>query len=566
VLSPAELEVLRQSLGAVPEEMGVVLVRSAYSPNIKERRDASCALFDPRGRMVAQAEHIPVHLGSMPLAVEELLRRGEDLGPGDAWIVNDPYAGGSHLPDITVISPVHAGGGKAGGRGAGERLLGFAVNKAHHADVGGSAPGSMPATARRLDEEGVVITLQPLMRADEPAGEAWKLLEEASRTPEERKGDLRAQLGANSVGAARLRSFVARYGIKRWGAFCDEVIDYSRRRMEAALSSLRAGTYAAEGTIEGPGPSHLWPPGIRVPSVGPLVVAVDVTLGGGRARFDFTRSAGEVDAPLNAPYSVTLSAVYYSLRAMTDPTIPPNHGCYLPVEVVAPRGSLLNPEPPHPVAAGNVETSQRVADVCLAALGQAAPDGPVAMSQGTMNNVLIGKSGRGAFTFYETLGGGEGGTPWRRRGGMSGIHTHMTNTMNTPVEALEAAYPLRVRALLVRRGSGGRGLHPGGDGVEKRIEVLADGAVLTLLGDRRIDGPPGAAGGEPGSPGRDRLVRRGRTYELPSKCVLKLVKGDVVVVETPGGGGWGAPPGPKERGEGPDGRGEAPDGRGGAPR
>jgi N-methylhydantoinase B len=549
VLSPSELEVLRQSLGAIPEEMGVVLVRSAYSPNIKERRDASCALFDPGGRMVAQAEHIPVHLGSMPLAVEELLGRGEDVAPGDAWIVNDPYAGGSHLPDITVISPVHAGeGGGDGGKGSEGKLLGFAVNKAHHADVGGSAPGSMPATARRLEEEGVVIPLQPLMRAGEPAGDAWKLLEEGSRTPEERMGDLRAQLAANSVGAARLGSFVGRYGQRRWAAFCDEVIDYSRRRMEAALARLREGTYGAEDVIEGPGSSRskLWPPGISVPKVGSLDIAVEVTIGGGRARFDLSGSAGQVDAPMNAPYSVTLSAVYYSLRAMTDPTIPPNHGCYLPIEVVAPKGSLLNPERPHPVGAGNVETSQRIADVCLAALGQATPDGPTAMSQGTMNNVLIGKPSRGAFTFYETLGGGGGGMPWRA--GMSGVHTHMTNTMNTPVEALEAAYPLRVRALRLHAGSGGRGLHPGGEGVVKEIEVLVDGAILTLLGDRRVKGPPGAGGGEDGSPGRDTLQRGGRTYELPSKCVLKLLKGDVIEVRTPGGGGWGKPSGGKPRG------------------
>ena len=356
MLSPSELEVLRQSLGAIPEEMGVVLVRSAYSPNIKERRDASCALFDPGGRMVAQAEHIPVHLGSMPLAVEELLGRGEDVAPGDAWIVNDPYAGGSHLPDITVISPVHASEGGAVSNGMDGRLLGFAVNKAHHADVGGSAPGSMPATARRLEEEGVVIPLQPLMRGGEPAGDAWKLLEKGSRTPEERMGDLRAQLAANSVGAARLGSFVGRYGQRRWAAFCDEVIDYSRRRMEAALARLREGTYGAEDVIEGPGSSRskLWPPGISVPKVGSLDIAVEVTIGGGRARFDLSGSAGQVDAPMNAPYSVTLSAVYYSLRAMTDPTIPPNHGCYLPIEVVAPKGSLLNPERPHPVGAGNV--------------------------------------------------------------------------------------------------------------------------------------------------------------------------------------------------------------------
>jgi N-methylhydantoinase B len=290
------------------------------------------------------------------------------------------------------------------------------------------------------------------------------------------------------------------------------------------------------------GTMDTWSPalkGVQVLKVDPVRVSVAVTVGDGRAGFDFSGTDAQVEAPLNAPYAVTLSAVYYSLRAMTDPTIPPNHGCYLPVDVIAPKGCLLNPEPPHPVGAGNVETSQRIADVCLLALGQSTRDGPVAMSQGTMNNVLIGKSSRGPFTFYETLGGGEGGTPWRR--GMSGVHTHMTNTQNTPVEALEVAYPLRVRRLSLDRASGGAGTHPGGCGIVKQIEVLTDNAVLTLLAERRACPPRGANGGMDGNPGRDRLLRGGQEYSLPSKCVLKLKKGDVIEIATPGGGGWGRP-------------------------
>jgi len=529
-LSASDLEVMRQALTSVPEEMGVVLVRSAYSPNIKERHDASCAVFDALGRMVAQAEHIPVHLGSMPLAVEGLLRLSPRLGPGDAWVVNDPYAGGSHLPDITVISPVVEGGGD---------VAGFVVNKAHHADVGGPTPGSMDPTALALDDEGVVISMQPLAEGGRPAGPVWELLRARSRTPDERMGDLRAQLAANAVGAARLAAFVGRYGRATWRAFCDEVIEYSRRRMEVALSGLVEGTYSASDVVEAPTPGPGEDEGVVVPRMHELRINLAVSVARGRARFDFAGTSPQVDAPLNAPLSVTLSAVYYALRAMTDPTIPPNHGCYSPVEVVCPRGSLLDPTPPRPVSAGNVETSQRVADVCLLALGQARPEGGLAMSQGTMNNVLIGTEGEGAFTFYETLGGGEGGSPWRR--GMSGVHTHMTNTRNTPVEALEAAYPLRVRRLALRRGSGGVGRHPGGDGLVKEVELLADAAVLTLVAERRAHRPRGADGGGDGATGADAVVRDGRRIPLPSKCRAVLRRGDVVVVETPGGGGWGAP-------------------------
>ncbi len=526
-MDAAELEVMRQALTAVPEEMGVVLIRSAYSPNIKERRDASCAVFDTLGRMVAQAEHIPVHLGSMPMAVEGLLSRGRDIGPGDSWIVNDPYSGGSHLNDVTVISAVHSKGGEH---------LGFAVNKAHHADVGGIAPGSMPAGATSLHDEGVVLDLQLLTRGGGAVGNARELLAQASRTPEERMGDLGAQVSANAVGAERIIEYVERYGYATWTAFCDEVVDYSRRRMGAALGMLTPGTYHSEGLMEAPAEPQGDLPGMVVPAMGDLLLSVDVEVSPDRVVFDLSGTSPEVDAPFNAPYSVTLSAVYFAVRAVTDPQIPPNHGCYVPVEVVCPRGCLLNPTPPRPVSAGNVETSQALAGVCLNAFGQATGEGPVASSQGTMNNVLIGATGDRPFTFYETIGGGEGGSPWRP--GMSGVHTHMTNTANTPIESLESEYPLRVHRLSLRRGSGGTGANAGGDGITKEVEVLAERAVLTLLSDRRRSGPPGGGGGGPAEPGSNTLVRGGKERGLPSKCTVEVFKGDLLRVETPGGGGW----------------------------
>ena len=527
-MDPAELEVMRQALTAIPEEMGVVLIRSSFSPNIKERRDASCALFDPKGRMVAQAEHIPVHLGSMPMAVERLLERGDDVAPGDSWIVNDPYTGGSHLNDVTVISAVHDS--------KDEGLLGFVVNKAHHSDVGGDAPGSMPAAATSLEQEGVVLHLQRLTRNREWVGDGRERLIQASRTPHERRADLGAQLSANIVGGKRMEAFVDKYSADRWTLFHDEIIEYSRRRMVAALGALTPGTYGAEGIIEAPGDVPDLP-GLVVPDMGDVRIEVEVEVSKDGVVFDLSGTDSQVNAPWNAPYSVTLSAVYFALRAMTDPSIPPNHGCYLPVEVRCPKGSLLNPESPHPVGAGNVETSQILAGVCLAAFGQATADGPVAESQGTMNNVLIGATGERAFTFYETLGGGEGGSPWRS--GMSGVHTHMTNTANTPIEALEAEYPILVRRLGLRSGTGGDGRNQGGEGTVKVLEVLTEGATLTVLSDSRVVCPQGKGGGADGRNGENHLTRDGVKMRMPSKFTLALDHGDIIKIETPGGGGWG---------------------------
>ncbi|MCK5252618.1 MAG: hydantoinase B/oxoprolinase family protein, partial [Thermoplasmata archaeon] len=358
----------------------------------------------------------------------------------------------------------------------------------------------------------------------------------ASRTPEERRADLGAQLSANIVGGRRLVEHVERYGLARWGAFCDQIIEYSRRRLVAALGNVKPGTYRAEGYIEAP-TIQGGLEGLEVPDMGDVHIVAEIDISPDRVVFDLSGTDRQVDAPWNAPYSVTLSAVYFVLRAMTDPTIPPNHGCYLPVEVVCPKGSLLNPEPPHPVGAGNVETSQILAGVLLSALGQATRDGPVAMSQGTMNNVLIGTTGERPFTFYETIGGGEGGSPWRA--GMSGVHTHMTNTANTPVESLEVEYPLRVQRLTLVRGSGGHGHHSGGDGVLKELIVLDDGAVLTILSDGRRIPPKGQLGGDEGRVGLNLLERKGKEHPLPSKFTIPLKYGDIVHIETPSGGGWG---------------------------
>jgi len=461
------------------------------------------------------------------MAVENLLATGDRIGPGDSWIVNNPYSGGSHLNDVTVISAVHD---------EDDRLLGFVVNKAHHADVGGSAPGSMPAAATSLQEEGVVLDLQPLMRAMKWVGDARQRLVKASRTPKERRADLGAQLSANLVGGRRLVEYVKRYGLERWEVFCDQIIEYSRKRMIAALGNVVPGTYRAEGYIEAPTITEGLE-GLEVPDMGDVRIAVEVIVAPDHVVFDLSGTDCQVNAPWNAPYSVTLSAVYFAVRAMTDPSIPPNHGCYLPVDVICPKGSLLNPEPPHPVGAGNVETSQILAGVLLSAFGQATHEGPVAMSQGTMNNVLIGATGERPFTFYETIGGGEGGSSWRE--GMSGVHTHMTNTANTPVESLEVEYPLKVQRLTLVRGSGGQGHHSGGDGVRKDIVVLAEGAVLTILSDGRRLGPKGQRGGDEGRVGLNMLERRGEVHPLPCKLTVPLTPGDVVHIETPSGGGWG---------------------------
>jgi len=489
-----ELQVIGASLRSIADEMGAVLVRSAFSANIKERRDCSTALFDERGRMVAQAEHIPVHLGALPDAVAAV--RAHDPAPGEAWILNDPYAGGTHLPDITLVTRTRAG---------------FAVTRAHHADVGAHEPGSLPADSRRLDEEGVVI---PPTRLDDDVLEE---LVAQMRNPDERRGDLRAQLAAHSLAERRLDELCARRGQETVEAAMDELHDYSERLVRTAIAKLPDGRFEAADALEPTGE-------------GELGIAVALTIDGDQLELDFAGTADQHEGNLNCPLAVTRSACYFVVRCLTDPDVPASGGAFVPVRVLAPEGSLVNARAPAAVAAGNVETSSRIVDVVFAAFGQAVP--VPAQGQGTMNNLTLGND---RFTYYETVGGGQGACP--DADGPSGVHVAMSNTLSTPAEALELAYPLRVERHELRLGSGGAGEHRGGDGVVRELRVLED-CRLSLVGERRVRAPQGARGGEPGLPGRNLL----NGEELPAKITRGLRAGDAVRVETPGGGGYGPVP------------------------
>ena len=524
-MRPAELEVLQNAVAFVPEEMGIALRRTAYSPNIKERMDASCALFDADGRMIAQAEHIPIHLGSMPVTIEVLREEmGGSLVEGDQVIVNDPYRGGSHLPDITLVKPIFHRG----------TLRGYAVSKAHHADVGGSAPGSMPADSVVLEDEGIVIPPTKFLRRGVEDVRLRRSVLRATRNPRERLGDLRAQVAANNLGTSRFVALLEKYGVATMDAFASEILAYSERRVRAAIASMPRGSWTAEDFLEHPRTEE------------PIPIAAEVTIGGSGIRVDYDGTASQIDGNLNAPLSVTLSATYYVFRCLTDPEAPPNSGCYAPISVTAPKGSLVNARPPAAVAAGNVETSQRIVDVLLLAMAPALPDRVPAQSQGTMNNLLIGGRWRGrAFSYYETIAGGEGGLPYRD--GMDGVHTHMTNTRNTPVEALELAYPLRVEEYRLVPGSGGRGRFRGGDGIRKSIRFQAPGGTVSIVSDRRKRRPAGLRGGEPGHSGTNALLSAGRRQSLGGKITRRVRRGDVVVIVTPGGGGWGATGGSHSR-------------------
>jgi N-methylhydantoinase B len=485
-----ELQIIGSALRSVAEEMGAALVRSAFSANIKERRDCSTALFDPRGRMIAQAEHIPVHLGAMPDAVAAVMQCAP--AAGETWILNDPFQGGTHLPDITLVTPSE---------------LGFAVTRAHHADVGGSEPGSMPADSHRLDEEGVVIAPA---RLDADVVEA---LVGQMRNPEERRGDLRAQLAAQRLGERRISELCARHGRDRVAAAMDELYAYSERRIRAALAELPDGRWEAADVLEATDDE--------------LVIRASVSISGEEIEIDFAGTAPQHDGNLNCPLAVTRSACYFVVRCVTDPDVPASGGAFAPVTVTAPEGSLVNAHPPCAVAGGNVETSSRIVDVLFAALGQAI-EAP-AQGQGTMNNVTFGND---RFTYYETVGGGQGACP--EADGPSGVHVAMSNTLNTPVEALELAYPLRVERYALRRGSGGEGRRRGGDGVLRELRAL-EACRLSILSERREHAPRGARGGVDGARGRNLLDGK----ELPAKATRELARGDTVTIETPGGGGFG---------------------------
>lgn len=516
-MDPVGLQIANHRFAGIAEEMGVVLGRTALSPNIKERRDYSCAVFDARGGLVAQAAHIPVHLGSTPLSVRAALAR-VTMGPGDVVVLNDPFAGGTHLPDVTVVAPVFLPGGR--------RPFAYVANRAHHADMGGMAPGSMPLATETF-QEGFRLPPVRLLVGGEPVRDVLALFLANTRVPVEREGDLMAQCAALRIGAERLRALAAARGAAAVGRQMAALQRYAAALMRATLARLPAGTYRGADVLDDDG---LGTERIRI--------AVTVTVGRGRARVDFTGSAPQTRGPVNANLAVTRSAVLYVFTALADEDIPPNEGLAWPLTIVAPEGTVVNARFPAAVAGGNVETSQRIVDVLLRALAHAAPDRVPAASSGSMSNVALGGTAGGrTFAYYETLAGGAGGGPGGP--GAHAVHTHMTNTMNTPVEALEAYYPLRVRRYAVRRGSGGRGRHPGGDGVVREIEFLAP-AEVTLLGERRRVAPYGLAGGAAGATGADWRIRAGRRPErLPSKTTLTAAPGDRLRVETPGGGGFG---------------------------
>jgi N-methylhydantoinase B len=523
---PIRLEVFKHLFSAIAEEMGEVLRRASYSPNIKERRDFSCALFNAKGDMIAQAAHIPVHLGSMPLSVAAAVRELE-LGPGDVAILNDPFRGGTHLPDITLVSPVYVPGEE------GETLFGYAASRAHHADVGGLTPGSMPI-AREIFQEGLIIPPVKLIAGGQVNQAVFDLILANVRTPDERAGDLWAQVAANRRGEARLQEAVARYGADEAGRYMQELLAYTERVTRRLLESLPDGTYRYTDALDDDGVAP-----------DPVPITVAVTIRGGEAEVDFTGSAAQRGGSVNAVYAITLSAVYYVFRCLIGLDVPNNTGCLAPISVIAPEGTVLNARRPAPVAGGNVETSQRIVDVLLGALAQACPDKVPAASQGTMNNVTIGGVSAdperpGPFAYYETIGGGMGARPGQP--GVPAIHTHMTNTLNTPAEALEYAYPFRVLRYEIRRGTGGRGRWPGGDGLRRDVQVLAP-AQASLLTERRRGAPYGLDGGEPGARGENVLIRDGEEQPLPGKGSVDLQPGDILSIRTPGGGGCGKPQG-----------------------
>jgi N-methylhydantoinase B len=517
---PIRLEVFKHLFSSVAEEMGVVLRRTGYSPNIKERRDFSCALFDAEGRMIAQAAHIPVHLGAMPLSVQACLE-ALDFAPGDVAILNDPYQGGTHLPDITMVTPIFL-------ENSGDRpLIGFAANRAHHSDVGGMTPGSMPLS-HELYQEGIIIPPLKLVGGGRVNHGVWDLLLANVRTPEERAGDLRAQVAANQKGIKRVHDLVSRYGREEVESYMQGLLDYAERMTRRLITGLPDGTYRFSDRMDDDGVSPE-----------PAEITTAITIQGDEVVVDFTGTSRQRRGGINAVYAITLAATYYVFRALIGLDIPSNSGCLAPIRVVAPEGSLVNARPPAAVAAGNVETSQRITDVLLGALAQACPECVPAASQGTMNNLSIGGwdlERNQPYAYYETIGGGMGARP--TKDGASAIHTHMTNTMNTPVEALEYAYPLRVGCYEIRRGSGGKGRYRGGDGIRRDIELLTD-AQVTILSERRKYPPYGLAGGETGQTGCNLLIRGDEIQELPGKVSLELKAGDVISLQTPGGGGYG---------------------------
>lgn len=509
------LAVFKSLFASVAEEMGVTLQRASFSPNIKERLDFSCAVFDGEAGMIAQAAHIPVHLGSMPASVAYALRAFDTFQPGDVIVLNDPYRGGTHLPDVTMVSPVFVG----------DAVRFFVASRAHHADVGGMSPGSLPLSTE-LYQEGVIIPPVRLVDAGQRNEGVLALIAANSRAPAERLGDLEAQLAAQRVGERRLLALVATQGEERVQEHAEALMDYSRRMTEAVIADIPDGVYRFEDALEGDGQREA-----RIP------ICVKIAVCASQMTVDFSGSAPQVAGNLNAVEAVVRSATWYCVRLLAQEDVPVNHGCFQPVTVIVPPHSLLSPDFPAAVAIGNVETSQRIVDVVLGALAQALPGRIPAASQGTMNNVTFGGIVKGQpFVFYETIGGGHGGGP--AGDGLSGRHSHMTNTRNTPVEALEYGLPVRVLEYSLREGSGGEGQYRGGDGIRRAFEFLS-AATVTINSERRTYGPYGLQGGEPGQVGVNRVMRGGDETIVGAKVAVQVNPGDRVVIETPGGGGWG---------------------------
>ena len=551
---PIKLELYKNMLTSVAEEMGVTLQRTAFSPNIKERLDFSCAVFDNTGKMVAQAAHIPVHLGSMPLSVLSAIAHTE-MAPGDMIVLNDPYRGGTHLPDITLVAPVFSNediveeeSNKARSlKRSGRRIYGkdfsahnptertarkikkpvfFVANRAHHADVGGMTPGSMPI-ATSVIQEGIRIPPIKLIRGGELDTDLWEFILANVRTPGERRGDMEAQVAANRVGERRLQEMMGKYGAPEITEYMQELCAYASRMVRARLREIPNGRYTYTDVLDNDGITDE-----------PIEIRVAIEIEDDTAFVDFTGTAQQVRGSVNAIYAITLSAVFYAFRCIAGADVPANAGCLEPIRVVAPEGTVVNAEFPAAVAGGNVETSQRIVDVLLGALAQACPDEIPAASSGTMNNLTIGgyDVSRGKeFTYYETIAGGMGARP--NRDGIDAIHTHMTNTMNTPIEAIETNYPMQVAAYAIRRGTGGPGKFRGGAGVVRALQLLTD-AEVTILSERRTRGPYGLRGGEPGKPGRNVLISGGEEYPLAGKVSVSTREGDVIRIETPGGGGF----------------------------
>ena len=523
-VDPITLELYRHRLAGVAEEMGITLRRTGYSPNIKERLDFSCAVFDGDGHMVAQAAHIPAHLGAMPASVQTILDRFPTWSPGDVVIVNDPFEGGNHLPDITMISPVFADDEA----GAAARPLFFVASRAHHADVGGMSPGSLPLSTE-IYQEGIIIPPVKLYKQGVLDADLLRLILRNVRTPDERQGDLAAQAAAAAVGARRLLELVTAHGRDEVLAYADHLRAYSERLTRAALAQWPAGRYSFEDVLE-------WPDGDTVMLV---PIRVTATIADGTVTFDFAGTAGVMPGSLNAVIAIAQSACYYVVRCLVGDEVPMNAGCFAPVRVVAPENSVVNARNPAAVAGGNVETSQRITDVVLGALAQALPDRIPAASQGTMNNLTMGgqRADGSPFAYYETIAGGMGASA--TADGPDGVQVHMTNTLNTPVEALEMSFPFRVTTYSLRPGSGGAGRHRGGDGVVREYLLLAP-TTVTMLSERRAVQPWGLAGGEAGAAGHNVLLRADGTREvLPGKFTRRLQPGDRLRIETPGGGGWG---------------------------